>query len=404
MTIELMRPCPVCAATTGTVLHHQVYVAPKELQAPPEVDIVACDRCGVCFADLPTPQEVLDEAYRDHSKYADTSLYDETDPEEHRPPSDAPWDLQRLAGTAAWLAQNVSLSSRVLDAGCATGALLGYLQQEGFTDLVGLDPSPIATATAARTYHVSTVTGSFFSPPDDLGLFDLVVLSHVLEHLSDVRGAVAGMWALTKPGGSVYIEVPDAARYADHLVAPFHDFNTEHINHFSGTTLRLAMELAGFETTLVSHKLVLCSPSDAYPAAFGLFRRPTEAAPAPVIERDDDLVEAVNRYVDASARLLDELGTRIHDSVGTASVVVWGAGQLSMRLLAGPIKSVDVAALVDTSESKWGQHYGDLMVVGPEQIDDDGAPILITSIHHQESIEQSVRSRFPDRAVITLRD
>ena len=162
MPTDLMRPCPVCGNRTGSVLHHQIFVVPEELQAVTEVDIVSCTRCGACFSDMPTSQEELDDIYRDHSKYADTTLYSDEVPDQ--PPTDAPWDLQRLAATATWLAERTSLDARVLDAGCATGALLGFLQHEGFSDIVGLDPSPMATRTAARTYAVPTVTGSFFAP------------------------------------------------------------------------------------------------------------------------------------------------------------------------------------------------------------------------------------------------
>jgi SAM-dependent methyltransferase len=393
----------VCGCTSGQVLHHQVYLAPLELQAPDEVDIVACDRCGQCFADVPTSQITLDEGYRDHSKYADTSLHDLEATVEAQPPTDSPWDLQRLAGTAAWLAARVSPDARVLDAGCATGALIGYMQAQGFTDLVGLDPSPAATATVHRQYGVPVVTGSFLDPPSDIGSFDVVALSHVMEHLADVRGAVAGMWELTAPGGCVYIEVPDAEHYADHLVAPFNDFNTEHINHFSSSTLRTAMELAGFTTITLESKLVLCSPTDLYPAIFGLFRRPPQPAPAPQVARDDGLVESLRRYVVDSEAMLARIGADVTRRAAGRPIVVWGAGQLSMKLLAGPVGALSVSAIVDTSEAKWGQHFGSLTVIGPADVPDDDTPVLITSIHREDSIEASVRSWFPDREIIKLR-
>ena len=400
MTFELLRPCPVCANKLGTILHHQVFIVPAELQAVSKVDVVSCDHCGACFSDLPTPQEDLDDTYRDHSKYADTTLYSEE--ETDRPPTDAPWDLERLAGTAAWLAEHAPLDARVLDAGCATGALLGFLKAEGFADLVGLDPSPLATRTASRTYGVPTVTGSFFNPPNDIGLFDVVVLSHVLEHLTDVRGAIDGMWQLTRPGGQVYIEVPDASRYADHLVAPFHDFNTEHINHFSRHTLQLAMELAGFETIHMDTKDVMCSPADAYPALFGLFRRIDSPGEPPALVRDDDLPAAIVRYVARSEELMANLTQHIRTQLGDRPMIVWGAGQLAMKLLA-ELRDNEIVALVDTSESKWGLEFGDQIVVGPIAIADNDDPILITSIHHQASIENSIRALLPRREFVTLR-
>lgn len=405
MRRTLIRRCPICASSTGTVLHHQVYVAPSELNVQPEVDIVACDRCGMCFADLLTSQDDLDDAYRDHSKYADVSLYGRQAGGGAQPPTDAPWDLQRLQGTARFLAQHVPLTARVLDAGCATGALLGYLQAEGFRQVVGLDPSPAATAIAADAYGVATVTGSFFDPPVDIGLFDVVVLSHVLEHVSDVEGAVAGMWALTRPGGSVYVEVPDASRYADYLVAPFNDFNTEHINHFSKATLQLAMELAGFEVDVTSSKIVRCSPRDDYPAIFGLYRRPERPRPSPSITRDDSLEAGLRSYRDASDQLLAEFGRRINLQVPDGPLIIWGVGQLAMKLLAGPLQHRAISAIIDTSEAKWGQHIRDLQIASPTALrDDDETPILVTSIHHLESIEASIALYAPGRTVVRLRD
>ena len=210
------------------------------------------------------------------------------------------------------------------------------------------------------------------------------------------------MRRLTRPGGHVYIEVPDACRYVDHLVAPFHDFNTEHINHFSGQTLQLAMELAGFATEHLGTKDVMCSPRDTYPAIFGLFRRDEETGPAPEVTYDEELPRALALYVTDSEALLDRITTEIRAQLGDRSVVVWGAGQLSMKLLS-ELSDREVIALVDTSESKWGLHFGELVVVGPNQVPDGTEPILITSIHHQESIEHSIQSILPGREYISLR-
>src|SRR4051794_752250 len=310
MSKHTTRPCPVCGESDAVVAHHQEYVAPTELFAAPAVDIVLCSNCGMCFADIDAVQAAVDETYAEHSKYADTSIYERGDELPDVPPG-APWDLDRLERTAAWLAEQVPPTARVLDAGCATGALIGFLPDSGFQDLVGLDPSPVATAQVARAYGVPTITGSFITPPDGTGTFDLVVLSHVLEHIVDVRGGVAGLRSLVKPGGLVYIEVPDAARYHDHFVAPFHDFNTEHINHFSGPLLARLLADAGFVARVPGTKTVMCPPVVPYPGVFGLFEQ--TPAPATAVTREADLAPgvAIRQYVDASAALLAAMDDRL---------------------------------------------------------------------------------------------
>jgi SAM-dependent methyltransferase len=400
-----VRPCPVCGGTVADVVHHQEYVVPAELFAATAVDIVLCANCDMCFADIDAVQESVDETYAEHSKYADTSLY-EGDEELPEILPGATWDLDRLERTAAWLAKQVPASARVLDAGCATGALIGFLQQVGFRDLVGLDPSPVATAQVARAYGVPTITGSFITPPEGTGTFDVVVLSHVLEHIVEVRDAVAGLCSLVRPGGLVYIEVPDAARYDEHLVAPFHDFNTEHINHFSGRLLERLLADAGFVARVPGSKTVMCSPVDPYPAVFGLFEQNPAAAAGVAREPDLDLGAAIRRYVRDSAALLDAMDARLRATIGAGPVVVWGAGQLAMKLLAGPLRDARVAAIVDSSSDKWGGRFGDIPVVGFEHLDAEVAsdiPILVASIHHQDSIVAAAKSAFPTRDLVTLR-
>ncbi|MCJ7437016.1 MAG: class I SAM-dependent methyltransferase, partial [Acidimicrobiia bacterium] len=281
---QLQRSCPVCGSGQGRVLHSQQFVAPDEFETERAFDVTECSACGMVFADTVVRQDVLDELYRDHSKYADTSTFatatPAVDPEfagdapDGETPPEAPWDLQRLEQTAEYLALAVpNRDTRVLDAGCATGALLGFLGEHGFSALTGLDPSPIAVAAANRRHGINAVTGSFLDPPPGFGPFDVIVLSHVLEHVTDVQGAASGLRSLLAPDGLVYVEVPDASRYADHLVAPFHDFNTEHINHFSLPLLDRLLGNHGFEPIEEETRTVLCSANDEYPVALGLWKQ-----------------------------------------------------------------------------------------------------------------------------------
>src|SRR5207244_9349160 len=101
----------------------------------------------------------------------------------------------------------------------------------------GVDPSPRCAATAEAQAGATGLVGSLFALPEGAGEADAVVLSHVLEHVQELRRGVAEARRLLRPGGLLYAEVPDATRYAECLAAPFQDFNTDHVNHFGPASL-----------------------------------------------------------------------------------------------------------------------------------------------------------------------
>lgn len=408
MTKPLVRPCPVCLERSAEVLHTQHFAVPDEMRVVDEFDVVGCSGCGFVFADIATRQDVIDKEYKEHSKYADGVVYVSSTGElaADDVSADPPWDLDRLRETAAELAARFpDRSARVLDAGCATGALLGFLQAEGFDDLVGLDPSPTATATAHRAYGVEVYTGSFLDAPPVLGSFDLIVLSHVLEHIADVRSAVSALKRLLADGGSVYIEVPDARHYASHLVAPFNDFNTEHINHFSLPTLRRLMLDHGFDEAASGEKIIMCSPSHTYPAVWAIFRPSTGPVEAPARTPDEELLRGVREYVDASRALMVAIDEGLqHALLEDESVILWGAGQLSMKLLRDTcLAQTGIVAIIDGSPQKQGLHLEGHEILPPSTVSMLGDHrIVVTSVHLQASILRAIATEGADPASVIL--
>ncbi len=394
---RLLRPCPICDSSEGEVVHSQEFATIAELGNRESVEIVACTLCGFAFSDLPVKQDEIDTSYAEHSRYADTKVHGGAAGASPIPP-EAPWDLDRLQGTASYLAGVIEdRSIRVLDAGCATGSLLGFMHDRGFSNLVGLDPSPAATEIASRLHRVTAIPGSLVTPPLGIGRFGLVILSHVLEHIGDVQGAVKAIRGLVAERGLVYLEVPDAARYVDHLVAPFHDFNTEHINHFSPSTLLRLMAAAGFSELAIERKVVMCAPKFTYPAVYGLWRREdaVDGTLAP-IERNVELVEAIKSYVDASHAMTGRIDQSLRAQLDiTQPVVLWGAGQLALRLLRNTVLAeLPIQAIVDTSSQKQGLHVSGHVVQAPEAVRPSDAPIVITSVHSADAIESAIRRDF----------
>jgi SAM-dependent methyltransferase len=393
---QALRGCPICAEASCEVLHTQRFVLPDGHPLARGYDVVSCQRCGFVYADTSVSQRDYDAFYRQCSKYQD----DQT----ATGGGEAAWDAERLRQTAAALADFLpDREARILDVGCANGGLLRALADLGYRRLTGIDPSPVCAANTRRLAGARAEAGSLAELPRDLGPFDGIVLSHVLEHVQELQAAVAAVAGLLAEGGCIYIEVPDAARYAECLVAPFQDFNTEHINHFSLGCLANLGRTAGLTVARKGTKTLQSPPPLPYPAAFAFFRKGQPRALVP----DTELRGQVVKYIEASSRLLAAIDARLREAVAASpDVIVWGTGQLALKLLAETaLGQARIAAFVDGNPINHGRSLYGRRVLAPAEAAALPHPIVITSILHQEEIRHVIRERLRlVNPVITLTD
>ncbi len=391
---DLHRACPICGGPRGEVLHRQEFYLPAGHPLAGGYAVVTCVACGFVFADTVVDQADYDRFYAERSKYEDSATSTGSGLSE--------WDARRLNDMADAIAAQVSgTDARVLDLGCANGGLLGALQRKGFSDLTGVDPSPACAMAARSAYNVHAVAATLYALPD-LGLFDVITLSHVLEHLENLPGAVQNLARMLRPEGFVYIEVPDAGRYTECLVAPFQDFNTEHINHFSRGTLRRLMAGAGLVPFFEGAKLIEVAHQISYPAIFGFYRAGQGAAES---EKDEELATKVRAYVEKSHQMLDSMSRRIEAAMaGNRRILVWGTGQLTSKLLAKTrLAEADIVSFIDGNPIHHGEMWMGRPVVSPDSAIDADASILIATTIHQDDIVARIKKMGLKNSLILLR-
>jgi SAM-dependent methyltransferase len=133
----------------------------------------------------------------------------------------------------------------VLEIGCGAGGILKALQDSGWGPVTGIDLGGDYLE-FGRKAGLNLLQGdyrSLISP----GSQQLVVLSHVLEHLPDPLQVLREVKALIRPGGYVLIEVPGILNLHRQYAFVSHYFQGAHIYNFTLDHLAFMLKACGFE-------------------------------------------------------------------------------------------------------------------------------------------------------------
>jgi SAM-dependent methyltransferase len=153
--------------------------------------------------------------------------------------------LQDLALRDAGFFALEKTNGRILDIGCATGALLASLETRGWT-VQGVEISgPQAAYCRHRGLNVSSLPlEENHFPPE---YFDVVSASHLIEHLNDPGVFVREIYRILKKGGRFYVTTPNIAGFQARLFGGrWRSAIFDHLYLFSRKTLCVLLERAGF--------------------------------------------------------------------------------------------------------------------------------------------------------------
>ncbi|MBI4721777.1 MAG: class I SAM-dependent methyltransferase [Candidatus Stahlbacteria bacterium] len=196
--------------------------------------IVKCMKCGLVYVDLVPAIDI--NIYNDVSyiAYWDKSIYVEREA------------VERLS-----LISRYKGSGKLLDIGCGIGIFLSEAKKVGW-DAQGTEVSKYAINFVKEKHNLEVCEGSLKDIGFPAKFFDVITLWHVLEHLLNPIDELKEINRILKDDGILCIEVPNVGSL-DALVRRRNwiCFGPGHNYHFSKTTLKLAGEVAGFESLLV---------------------------------------------------------------------------------------------------------------------------------------------------------
>ena len=237
------RTCPVChAGANKAELYIEENIDPSRLSGfsfasrkEPEYmchRLVRCSVCDLVYVDRPPGADVLAQAYH----VADYDSSEEA--------SDAAAAYVRSMKPVLSLLQQ---RRSVLEIGTGTGILLEYLSREGFTELIGVEPSAAAIA-AAPPHRKAWIRAGIFEEKDFAPeSFDLICCFMTMEHVHDPELVARAAYRLLRRGGAFVTVTHDYRSLVNRILgkrSPIIDI--EHMQLFSGKSIRSLFERSGY--------------------------------------------------------------------------------------------------------------------------------------------------------------
>jgi SAM-dependent methyltransferase len=213
-------PCPLCHGT-----EHAEYVWAPSHYGPEKYRVTRCAACRMIYTN-PQPVSYLQEV--SHRGVLDRHF--------------RPSKLTRLARVAMLVLSILAPQAagrRVLDFGCGEGTFVATAVDAGW-DAVGTDLNAGLVQAANRHWgfdrlHAGSLDEFAAAAPAP---FDVIVSSQVFEHLQRPVETGRKLVELLRPGGLIYIDVPNANQLQEWVSKGKTLDPTAHWNHFTVDTLR----------------------------------------------------------------------------------------------------------------------------------------------------------------------
>jgi hypothetical protein len=228
--------------------------------------------------------------------------------------------------------------------------------------------------------------------------YDLVTVSHVLEHVPDVLEFLRSLRRWVKPLGRVYIETPDATKYAECFTSICQGFNSEHINHFSEAHLLEALYGARFARERSGTYIMPIERTDStYPCVWALV--------SPRAASMHWLKTSIETYRDRLIPQLHHVASSLQRSI-SGPIAMWGMGETARMLIEGGVIDPELVLLgCDTNPVYHNRIVHNIPVYDPEHFNPPPeVPILICSQTRKDEIYARIRELGLSNRTITLED
>jgi SAM-dependent methyltransferase len=218
-------------------------IAAKDRYGIP-LDTSICKSCGQVFSstrlDAPSTRRFYDELYRPlyvGKNIADESFFNK--------------QSRRGSRILSYLSDvGISAPARVLEIGCGAGGILYPFKESGFI-VEGIDLGDSYLSEGQKHGLNLKCMSSQQLSEETSSTYDIIILSHVLEHFSDIQFELNTIDKLLSPDGVIYIEVPGLFNLKNSYECDFLTYlQNAHNYHFNLQMLTNLMSGRGYNLVI----------------------------------------------------------------------------------------------------------------------------------------------------------
>jgi SAM-dependent methyltransferase len=219
------------------------------MHLPGTFQLVRCDACGLIYQNPRPPFAAIGRYYPDHY-----GSYSSVEAGLRARPGLLGMIIRRGQAKrcrmlSRALPERPRQPRRLLDIGCASGLFLEAMQRYAGWQVEGVELNATAAHATSARLGVPVFAGPFEAARFPDATFDAVTMWDVLEHLHDPAAGLREIRRILRPGGALFVRVPNANSYVAKLCGRYwvgYDL-PRHMTVFGPQTLLRMLGEAGFD-------------------------------------------------------------------------------------------------------------------------------------------------------------
>jgi len=384
--MQVRRSCPICKFFNSKSMLSSALKTFDGSNLPLKVQISECMTCGFVFNDDAMDELTLNQFYTKENFYYTEGSF-----------GTGGSDFSRYQNYVEFLKSFLQRADAIVDIGCGKGQFVKYLIDNGYGNASGveLDKRMVEIATKQG---IPVHEGSAFGLSFNADSIDVMIYTHVFEHLLEPDNVIRQANEYLKTNGLLFIEVPDALNYSQARVFDFFWLTTiEHINHFSSHYLELLLVKHGFELIAKQETTMpYNNPSYGYPSLKMIFRKNEAKQRIPCQPeyheqlRDKILyhINIENDYMAKHRQIVQEL------KYSKTKLYIWGIGREFFILSTfTDLLDCNIEVLIDKNMDKQRMIVNGNKIISPEHLKHaiPSSVVLLTSVFNKAKMKEYLR-------------